>query len=168
MNSKELFASALDYEKRIRDLYLSAVDTIDDSRGKAIFKALADDEASHVAFLEQHLEKLETGGNRDASSLVSSIPSRENIEGNIQALKAKIPDTMLGDVKRVLSSALAMEVETSAFYKDARDRSEGVVKELFQAFLDIENRHADMVQFELDMVSGSGYWFNFMEIDMED
>ena len=52
MNSEEIFISALAYEKKIRDLYVSADKIVDDERGKKIFKALADDEQAHVDFLE--------------------------------------------------------------------------------------------------------------------
>ena len=34
-------------------------------------------------------------------------------------------------------------------------------------FLEIENNHIRMVQFELDYVSKTGYWFDFKEFDME-
>jgi len=37
-------------KKKIRDLYVSAQEIIDDERGKKIFSALADDEQSHVDF----------------------------------------------------------------------------------------------------------------------
>ena len=42
MTSQEIFTTALQYETKIRDLYLSADSIIDDERGKAIFRALAD------------------------------------------------------------------------------------------------------------------------------
>ena len=38
---------------------------------------------------------------------------------------------------------------------------------LFQRFLEIENNHVQAVQFELDYMSKTGYWFDFKEFDME-
>lgn len=168
MSSEELMASALEYETKIRDFYLSAVDIVDDDRGKAIFRALADDEQSHVDFLEYSLKNLKAEADIDISRLVSPIPSREQMDERIEQMKTKIPERMLGDVKQVLSGALRLEVETSAFYEKAAGNSSGPVKTVFEKFLAIERRHADMVQFELDSASNNGYWFNFMEIDMED
>lgn len=62
MNSHEIFATALQYEEKIRDVYLSAVGIVDDERGKTIFQALADDEQSHIDFLHYSLEQLKTKG----------------------------------------------------------------------------------------------------------
>lgn len=75
---------------------------------------------------------------------------------------------MLGDTKRVLNAALAMEVETSRFYADAITQTSGRIADILQKFYDIEQRHVDVVQIELDHAVGNGHWFNFMEMDMED
>ena len=166
MDSQTLFSQAIAYEKKIRDLYRSAAKTIDDERGRAIFQALADDEHSHVEFLEYGLGCLAEDGIIDLSRLKTTIPVP--VEAQIQAMAAKIPTQMLGDTKRVLNAALALEQETSAFYADACKKSQGTIADIFQKFLEIEQRHADVVQMELDHASNNGYWFNFMEIDMED
>jgi hypothetical protein len=38
---------------------------------------------------------------------------------------------------------------------------------LFERFLEIENNHIKAVQFELDYLSKTGYWFDIKEFDME-
>lgn len=167
MKSEEIFASALYYEKKIRDLYVSAAEKIDDERGKKIFTSLADDEQSHVDFLVYNLERLKKQDEIDTATLESPIPSKDRILNAIEKMKEKIPETILGDVKRVLNSALTLEIETSAFYQDAYEKTQGPVKEIFKKILEIEQRHVDVVQIELDHASNNGYWFNFMEIDME-
>ena len=167
MDSAEIFITALQYEERIRDLYLSGVDIVDDERGKALFKGLANDEQSHVDFLKYSLDTLKSEGRIEVDQLTTSIPSQENILSNIETMKAKIPKKMLGDVKRVLNSALQMEIETSAYYLDASKKSEGDIKEILERFVEIEDRHIEVVQVELDYASKSGHWFNFMEISME-
>ncbi len=60
MNSQDIFSTALQYEEKIRDFYQSAATTVDDERGKSIFRALANDEQSHVDFLLYSLEQLKT------------------------------------------------------------------------------------------------------------
>ena len=75
---------------------------------------------------------------------------------------------MLGNVKRLLNSALSIEVETSAFYRDALGKTEGDIHKIFTKLLEIEERHVEAVQMELDQASKNGFWFNFMEIDLED
>ncbi len=167
MDSAEIFITALDYEEKIRDLYLSAVDIVDDDRGKALFQGLADDEQSHIDFLKYSLETLKGEGTIEIDKLATPIPSQENILSNIESMKAKIPEKMLGDVKRVLTSALQLELETSAYYLDASKKTEGSIRKILEKFVEIEDRHAEVVQVELDYASKSGHWFNFMEISME-
>jgi len=168
MDSEEIFISALHYEKKIRDLYLSAEKSIDDERGKKIFSALAEDEQSHVDFIEYSLGIIKAQGLIDITKLESSIPSKDIFQDKIEKMRKKIPKQILGDVKRVLNSALMLEIETSEFYQDAYEKTqEGPVKEIFKKLLEIERRHEDIVQTELDHASNYGYWFNFMEIDME-
>jgi len=167
MDSREIFLEAIHYEKKVRDLYFSAVEKVDDKRGKSLFQALGDDEQSHIDFLEYSLDILQSEGVIDVSKLNTPIPAREEIEKQMQAMSAEIPEKMLGDVKRLLDAALKLEIETSNYYKKAGEKAEGRVKEVLEKFLEIENRHIDIVQIELDHAQKSGHWFNFMEISME-
>ncbi len=167
MDSTEIFIEALQYEEKIRDLYLSGVDIVDDKRGKALFQSLADDEQSHIDFLNYSLDILKRYGTIEVDKLTTPIPTQEKILSSIETMKAKIPERMLGDVKRVLTSALQLELETSAYYLDASKKTEGTIKTILEKFVEIENRHVEVVQIELDCASKSGHWFNFMEISME-
>lgn len=167
MDSINIFTTALDYEKKIRDLYRSAALQVDDERGKSIFRALADDEQSHVDFLNYSLEQLRANKSIDPERLQTAIPERGLVETNIKKLEAEIPEQMLGDIKIVLDSALKLEKETSNFYRDARDNTEGPIREIFNKFFEIEEGHVDVVQIELDHAMHNGMWFNFMEIDLE-
>ncbi len=168
MSSEEIFATAIEYEKKVYELYLTAVNIIDDEKGQSLFKALADDELSHVQFLEYGLDQLKKDKKIDLDKLKPSLPSQEMVKNQIEKMKGEIPEKMLGDFKRILSSALLLEVETSNFYKEAYERSEGTVKSILEKFYEIELNHVNLVQVELDMASHNGYWLNYMEIDMEE
>lgn len=167
MNSLEIFATALQYEEKIRDLYRAADETVDDHRGKRTFRALADDEQSHVDFLRYSLEQLKANRTIDVDRLVTSIPTLKQLESGIQKLKEDIPKQMLGDIKAVLASALKLEKETSAFYRDAYTKTDGEIKIIFGKLLEIEERHVDVVQIELDHAQHNGVWFDFLEVDLE-
>ena len=167
MDSISIFTTALEYEEKIRDLYLEAAGKIDDERGKGIFTGLAEDEQSHVDFLNYSLEQLRADSAIDVNRLQTAIPARKLIDKNIEKMKAEIPVRMLGDIKTVLNSALKLEKETSAFYKDSRDKSEGPIREILNKFYEIEERHVDVVQIEMDHAMQNGMWFNFMEMDLE-
>ncbi|MEE4164889.1 MAG: ferritin family protein [Desulfocapsaceae bacterium] len=167
MESITIFITALEYEKKIRDLYVTAVSIIDDDRGKAIFQTLADEEQSHVDFLEHSIETLKSNGNIAHEQLRTAIPDTDSIQKNIEALKIKIPERMLGDLKRVLSSALKLEIETTQHYQKAFESAEGDIKAVLGKFVEIEQRHTDVVRFELDYASHNGFWLGFPEISME-
>lgn len=167
MSSADIFMNALQFENKIRDLYVDAAQTVDDERGKSIFTKLADDEQGHVDFLEYSLEQLKAGAEIDITRLSTKIPSKEQMSSQIEQMKADIPEKMLGDVKIVLGSALKLEKETSAFYRDACSKADGKIKEILEKFLEIEERHVDVVQTELDHASHNGVWFDFLEINLE-
>ena len=167
MDSITIFTTAMQYEERIRDLYRSAAASVDDERGQFIFNALGDDEQGHVDFLQYSLEQLRAHKSIDKSRLQTAIPAIDQINANIDKMKAEIPERMLGDVRTVLNSALKMEKETSAFYREARAKCDGTIREILTKFLEIEDRHVDVVQTEIDHAMHNGMWFNFMEINLE-
>ena len=167
MTSHEIFATALQYEEKIRDFYNSAAEKVDDQRGKSIFLALADDEQSHIDFLHYSLKQLKANEAIDIDRLVSPIPILKQLGSEVERLKAEIPAQMLGDIKIVLASALKLEKKTSAFYRDACSKTAGDIRTIFEKFLEIEDRHVDVVQIELDHAQHNGMWFNFMEVDLE-
>ncbi|MEJ2058166.1 MAG: hypothetical protein P8X39_10055 [Desulfofustis sp.] len=167
MDSITIFKTALDYEKKIRDLYVSAVDIVDDERGKRIFNTLAKDEQSHVDFLEYSIETLKNSGSVSIEGFSTIIPDIAAIQKDMESMKIAIPERMLGDVKRVLSSALKLEIETTEYYRKAFAAAEGDIKEVMGKFVQIEQSHTDVVRFELDYVSKNGFWFGFPEISME-
>lgn len=168
MSSEQIFIDALEYENRIRDMYFAAVDKVDDQRGKDLFKALGEDEQSHVDFLEYSLRTLKAGDTIDIARLQTAIPAKDRIASHVSSMTDRIPEQMLGNIKRLLNSALAIEVETSDFYRQAVVRTSGKIQAIFKKFLEIEERHVEAVQLELDHASKSGFWFNFMEVDLED
>lgn len=167
MNSTDIFTQALEFEKKIRDLYRSAEAMVDDQRGKAIFSSLAADEQSHVDFLEAGLEILKNDGVVDPAGLTTTIPDVESIRRQVEKMKASVPEKMLGDIKRVLNSALKMEQQTTDFYQEAATKTDGDIKKIMEKFIDIEQRHTQVVRMELDHASNNGFWFNFMEVSME-
>lgn len=167
MDSIEIFTTALRYEEKIRDLYNNAAEIVDDKRGKTIFGALAADEQGHIDFLYYSLDRLRERKTIDIDLLSTSIPDMKSVTKNLDHLMTKIPERMLGDIKTVLRSALEMEKETSAYYRQSAARSEGAIKEILEKFLVIEVRHEDVVQTELDHAMHNGIWFDFMEVDLE-
>jgi rubrerythrin len=167
MNLETALTSALEFENRIRDLYLEAVSRTDDPAGKKIFQTLADDEQRHVDYLESRLGEWQRQGEITAATLESVVPDRALIRKEAAALQSKIGQDTRGLKQQMLARALEMEIETSRFYRGLIDQVSARHRAMFARFLEIEENHIETVQFELDHLSRTGFWFGFEEFDME-
>ncbi len=167
MQLETAIKSALEFEHRIRDLYLEAVSRTDEPAGKKIFQTLADDEQRHVDYLESRLDEWQTRGKISSDVLASVIPDKAAIRKEAAALQSKISEDARGLKQQMLSQALAMEIETSRFYKGMVDQVGPEHRPMFARFLEIEDNHIEAVQFELDHLSSTGFWYGFEEFDME-
>lgn len=164
---KEAITTAIAYETRIRDLYREAAAGTRDPKGKRVFQALADDEQHHIDYLEAKRSQWYAEGLITVEPLTSLIPATEMPPREATDLDAAMAREDRGDEKRMLSKALQVEVETSAFYRRMVDQMEGDAGAMFARFLEIEDGHIAAVQAELDYLSHTGFWFDFQEFDME-
>jgi rubrerythrin len=168
MNLEEAITTALEYETRIRDLYRSAAAESADPAARRVFGALGDDEERHLAYLRRRLREWRESGAITVEALESVLPPMTVIRRAAGSVAATLAEADRSDEKQMLAKALRVEKETSAFYARLVDRLPGPAREMFARFVEIENSHIDAVQFELDYISGTGYWFDFKEFDMED
>ena len=167
MNIEEAIKTAIEYEIRIRDVYREAVTTVDDAVGKRIFDTLGQDEQRHIDFLEHKLEQFQQTGAIQPERLESAIPDQASIQQEADKVKALTAKVFLGIKKQMLSKALEAEIETSGYYQKMVNELPAESRPLFEQFLEIENNHIKAVQFELDYIGKTGYWFDFKEFDME-
>jgi rubrerythrin len=167
MKIEEAIKTAIAYELKIRDIYREAEAAVSDDIGKRIFATLGEDEQHHIDYLHHKLEQWRTSGKLVPESLDSAVPSREIVQQEAAKVKPLISQDFHGVRQQMLSKALKLEIETSDFYRKmvAELPTEG--QEMFQRFLEIENNHIQAVQFELDYLGKTGYWFDFKEFDME-
>ncbi len=167
MTIEEAIKTAIEYEIRIRDIYLEAVAAVDDEAGKRIFETLGQDEQHHIDYLEHKLEQFQKTGAIEPAQLESAIPDRVSIDREAARVRSLATKEFLGIKQQMLSKALQVEIETSAFYQKLVHELPSEARRLFERFLEIENNHVRAVQFELDYMSKTGYWFDFKEFDME-
>ena len=167
MTLEEAIKTAIEYEIKIRDVYREAEEAVGEEAGKRIFGTLGNDEQRHIDYLQHTLEQWNSTGNLDLAELQSAIPSRQNISREAAKIKSLVAKDFHGIRKQMLSRALKAEIETSDFYRKMVDELPTEGQALFARFLEIENNHIDAVQFELDYMSKTGYWFDFKEFDME-
>ena len=167
MTIEEAIKTAIAYEIRIRDVYLEAVAAVDDEVGKRIFETLGQDEQRHIDYLEHKLEHFQQTGAIQPETLASVIPDQASIQREADKIKALTAKDYLGIKQQMLSKALETEIETSNFYQKMVNELPADARPMFERFLEIENSHIQAVQFELDHMSKTGYWFDFKEFDME-
>jgi rubrerythrin len=166
MTIEEAIKTAIEFEARIRDIYRDATAAVDDEVGKRIFETLCNDEQHHIDYLQHKLKQLQNTGTFVPERLDSVMPSQEVVNREAEKVKSLVAKDFLGIRRQMLSRALKMEIETSDFYQMVNELpAEG--RALFERFLEIENNHIKAVQFELDYLSKTGYWFDIKEFDME-
>jgi rubrerythrin len=167
MQVEEAIKTAIAYEVRIRDIYLEAAQTVEDEKGKRLFKTLGDDEQHHIDYLQHKLKEFQNSGKIDPEKLESAIPSLETVNQETTKVQSLLKKDFRGIRQQMLSKALKAEVETSSFYQQMVDEMPAEAQAMFARFLEIENNHIRAIQFELDYVGKTGYWFDFKEFDME-
>ncbi len=168
MNLEQAITTAISYETKIRDLYREAARKTSDPVGKKLFDMLGDDEQSHLDYLNAKLKQWQNMGKITVETLESIIPPTDQLKQELNRLKQRMAKEDRSDEKQMLSKALSIEVETSNFYRKLVAEMSGEAQTMFARFLEIEDRHTEAVQIQLDYLSHSGYWFGFKEFDMED
>lgn len=167
MTLEEAITTAIDYEKKIRDIYFEGVRNVDDAYGQRFFRALGEDEQRHVDYLQHKLDQWRTTGKLVPERLESTFPSSKVIHREVSKIKHQMDREDRGIRQRDLSKALKMEVQTSDFFKKMVNELPTEEGKMFAQFLEIEDAHIKAVRFELDYISETGYWFDFKEFDME-
>jgi len=96
------------------------------------------------------------------------LPTREFIA----AARAKVekgpePTIAVEGELELLKKALELERAASGFYRELVGTLGTENRAMFARFLEIESGHLAIVQAEIDAVTGTGTWFDFMEISLE-
>ena len=166
MTIEEAIKTAIDYEIKVRDAYLDNLDAIADTTGRRVFEVLGEEEQGHVDYLEAQLAEWKKSGHVSPTKLDTIVPAKEAIESGMKRLDDHLSERDYGTEREMLKKALAMEQETSDFYRRmVSEMKEG--QELFQRFLEIEDGHQAIVQAELDYLNRTGTFFDFQEFNLE-
>jgi rubrerythrin len=167
MTIEEAIKTAIQYEKKVVQVYEEAVRASEDETGKKIYAVLAKEERQHVDYLESRLTEWKATGRVTAAALGTVVPSRERIDEGVRTLQSRVARKAPEAEMRLLKRALDVEVETSAFYGRVVKELPPEGRPLFERFVEIEHGHQAIVQAEMNAVAGNGYWFDISEISME-
>ncbi|NWF99339.1 MAG: ferritin family protein [Thermoanaerobaculaceae bacterium] len=168
MELKEALAIAIDYEHAVQKHYATGAEQVLDPRGKKVFQTLAREEAGHIAYLRSRLDEWTRGGAVQTPELPTVLPTAEWIaQAKDRVAKGPSPTVAVHAELELLKVALELERTTSAFYQQLVGTVEAQYRPLFSRFLEIEQGHLAIVQAEIDSITGTGTWFDFMEISLE-
>ena len=169
MTIEEAIKTAIVYENKVHETYLSAAKRAEDETAKKVFQTLAEEERGHITYLESRLMEWQNEGQLANEKLRTVLPSKERIQSGVKRLRSQVAQRK-GNYATELDSlrqALAAEDETSTFYQRMVRELPEEGQNLFSRFLEIEDGHAAIVQAELDSVNQSGFWFDLKEFDLE-
>ncbi len=159
--------TAIEYETRVRDLYQDAAGKATEEVGRKIFEVLAKEEQGHLDYLMFRFDEWERTGKIESPELATILPSREVIEAGVAKLEKAIETRDWSVELDLLRKALDAESTTGAFYKRMVEELDSAGRQLFRPFMEIEEAHYDIVQAQIDALNGMGFWFDFMEFDLE-
>jgi rubrerythrin len=168
MTLEEAIRNALHYETRIHAVYRRASEETTDKEARRFYRVMAEEEAGHLAYLENRLEEWQRAGRVTAATLTTALPEANRIA---EAAGRKVEGRSAAsdaarDIER-LKLALELETATSDFYREIVGCLPKEDAALFTRFLEIEDGHRTLVQAELDAVEGTGFWFETREFDLE-
>jgi rubrerythrin len=164
---EQAIKTAIEYEQKIRDVYREAAKASSDEVGRQIFSALAADEANHVSYLVRQLERWVTDNKITWEDLKIVLPKAAEMSVNLNHVKEAMEPSKKRDELALLEQARDAERETCDFYEKIVSELPPEGKALFQQFLTVEAEHFNVVQFQIDSLTGSGFWMGWPEFDME-
>lgn len=168
MTLEDALKTSIRFETKVRDHYLKGVAKITSPVGQRIFSTLAREEQGHVDYLQHNLDRLTAGGAAGAASTPeSSIPPEWVRRARNRVARGPARGVAEKSDVDLVKLALELERETSSFYRELMEKLTPDDGEVFRPFLDVEDGHLDIVQAELDSLTGLGYWHDLMEFSLE-
>lgn len=164
---EEAITTAIAFETRVRNTYQEAMKAATDPTGERVFKLLADEEQGHLDYLQSRLEEWRGTGKLTPEKLKTAIPPQEIINERAKSLSEKLEGDDKGQEVEMLRKAELLERETADFYARMVEELEDEAQQMFTRFVEIEEGHLAVVRAEIDALSGSGYFFDFPEFNME-
>lgn len=164
---EQAIVTAIAFETRVRDTYREAMDASSDETGKRVFGLLAKEEQGHLDYLNSRLEQWRKTGVVTAEALETRVPPVDVIEQGAKKLRSHLAGEDRGAEVKMLQKAEEVERATSEFYREMVNTLEDEAQRMFARFLEIEEGHLAIVRAEIDALSGSGYFFDLGEFNLE-
>jgi len=158
--------TAYEAEKEGLRTYLKFAKQTKVSSGKNMFIQLALDEVDHMELIERFTNQIMEGQKVEVIEVPKGRLSKFMPDVKDVSLQ-KIDKAELGD-EEALKIALEHERKAHEFYKSEAAKAESPeVKEFFEKLAEVEEKHYNIIQAELDTIRNDGFWFDTMEFSVE-
>lgn len=165
---EEALATALQYERKVRDRFTDLANQAGTPDARAFFGLMAREEQGHVDYLEAKLKEWRATGDVAGGELTTAVPPKEWLQKGAQALTGPPPPNDHGSPLDHLTSALRLEEEVSAFYRELADTVDHPRAALiFRRFLEIEDGHTALVRAQIDHETHTGNFFDLREFTLD-
>ena len=161
--------TAVQIEKDGLAFYTQAARQTGDPSGKRMFETLAADEAAHLNLFETLRESLLKEGPWLSPEQVAAISPKRfacppifpaGDEGKV----AKVAERQLAALRRGMQA----EEQSIAFYSGQREQTDDPdCKAMYAYLVEQEEGHRTILQGEYDHLTGTGFWFDVREFDLE-
>ncbi len=162
---KTLIREAIKLEINGQAFFKRAADITHNELGKKMFHRLAEEEVKHLdAF----------------SRLFSSVIKSDDWKKQVEREELKGPSPVIDELAQRMKRAegqsevealrIGMELEQKAidfFGRSAASMKDPAAKQIFEKIADEERFHYDLLQAQYDSVTGSGFWLDSSEFQMD-
>ncbi len=166
MTVEEAIQTAIQYEAEVRDVYRDAAARMTDPTGKRVCEVMGNEEQEHLDYLTARLVEWRDTGKIEAAALKSAVPSCDVIADAAANVSGGMSDVDRASEREMLTKALEAENKTSSFYRKMVADLPSEARPLFERFVEIEEGHVAMVQAEIDSLTGTGAWFDVLEVKL--
>ena len=168
---KEKLQIALKTEMVGYSYYNDAADIIKDAKGKNVFRHLAAEELDHIKMLMRIADAVDAGRGWIAhTDPAENEDARVNEGLPIFSDKNELLDKLKADVTDINAVTIAMDTEEeavnfySAMLKEATEEAE---VEVLTKLVEMEKNHFDLLRWELDALTNTGFWADMIEFSVE-
>ncbi|MDZ7372713.1 MAG: ferritin family protein [candidate division KSB1 bacterium] len=148
------------------DSYLRFASRTRHLTGKNMFIRLAKDELEHLRLFEKLRPKLLAG--QPASTQEAEVRPISFVRPQLRKVDRVTKGEEHADELTALEAALELERKSIEFYgRWAEDVADPELRKLLLSLKEVEESHFDLLQAEMDSLTGTGFWFGVPEFDLE-
>jgi rubrerythrin len=157
--------TAIEMEKSGHRFFTEASNKVKHEVGRKLFSRLAAEEIDHLRTFEKIFNEVSGGADwKEAMKAVQPVKRVPYFDEARKEFKAENMSVELDYLKK----ALDIERDAIQFFEEAiREAESPEAGEIFKRILDEERGHYDLIQSEIDSISGNGFWFDVRETYMD-